>query len=117
MSPAAALRPCPGSGCAELLPRGVARCPSHQTQADRILSAARPSVANRGYGAAHRRWRTAILSRDPYCVACLRSGLIVTSVIADHIQPIRAGGAPHDLANGQGLCLRHGNAKDAGRRP
>lgn len=115
MSPAAPRHPCAVTGCPELVPSGTSRCAAHQAVQGRQLSASRPSVAARGYGAAHRRWRTAILSRDPYCVRCLQHGAIVPAVIADHIVPIRVGGAQYDPANGQGLCQRHGNAKDAAR--
>lgn len=113
---AAPRRPCPGTGCRAIIPRGVARCGACASAKGRRLAAARPTVAARGYGAEHRRWRAFVLARDRYCVRCLAAGLIVPAVIADHIVPIRQGGARFDLSNGQGLCVRHGNAKDAASR-
>ncbi len=57
------------------------------------------------------RWqriRKAILQRDPICVIadlCVKYyGTALPSSDVDHIIPYRAGGAPYDLSNLQGLC-------------
>lgn len=47
-----------------------------------------------------KRWGREIRKRDPVCRAC---GTAHTKE-ADHIIPVANGGAPLDLANGQGLC-------------
>ena len=59
----------------------------------------RGTAAQRGYGATHRRWRAAILARDPVCRACGQA----PSREADHITPLSQGGG-WSLENGQGLC-------------
>ncbi|MCK4624021.1 MAG: HNH endonuclease [Phycisphaerae bacterium] len=41
-----------------------------------------------------------VLARDPICRICKRK----PTTEADHIVPIREGGARYDLANLQGLC-------------
>lgn len=53
-----------------------------------------------GYGAQHQRWRAEVLRQHPTCQHCR----VVPSNEADHIIPIREGGARFDPANGQGLC-------------
>lgn len=65
---------------------------------------ARGTAASRGYDAKHRRWRRLILARDPLCQRCLAKNLVVPATVADHIIPLRHGGARFDLANGQALC-------------
>lgn len=65
----------------------------------------RGTAASRGYDAHHRRWRKAVLRRDPLCVLHKQRGEIVAATIADHIIPIAI--APErrlDLDNGRGLC-------------
>jgi 5-methylcytosine-specific restriction protein A len=93
--------PCTHPGCPALVDGG-GRCPDHRDQ--------RASAARRGYGFAHQRWRAAILARDPFCVV---PGCGKPSTDADHITPIRQGGNPFDLANGQGLCREHHSQKTA----
>jgi len=62
------------------------------------------SAHSRGYDSTHRKWRELVLHRDPLCrIARLCDGT-ARSTEADHIVPIRAGGARFDLANGQGCC-------------
>ncbi len=99
-------RLCARAGCIELSP-----CPVHIPRRQPFASVpTRPSAAARGYGAAHRGWRAAVLERDPICSW---PGCRQPSVAADHIQPIRDGGSRFDLANGQGLCLAHHATKTA----
>lgn len=66
---------------------------------------ARGSAASRGYDADHRKWREAILERDPLCVVCKARCIIKPATVADHITPIVV--APErrlDLDNGRGVC-------------
>lgn len=90
-------RTCGEPGCPNLV-RGRARCTDHERQRDR----ARGSASQRGYGALHREWREQVLLRDRSCRACPAPPS--PSDVADHIIPIRQGGARFDLNNGQRLC-------------
>lgn len=49
---------------------------------------------------AERLWRRGVMRRDPMCRACG----VAPSTDADHVIPVGDGGAPYDVANGQGLC-------------
>jgi 5-methylcytosine-specific restriction enzyme A len=70
----------------------------------------RDSARRRGYDKAHAKWRLAVLDRDPICKLCRR----YPATVADHITPIRRGGARFDPANGQGLCAPcHNGAKQS----
>lgn len=51
------------------------------------------------------------LRTNPLCVECLKDGRIVPARIADHIQPIKEGGARLDIENLQSLCLGCHNKK------
>jgi hypothetical protein len=80
----------------------------HRPRANWNVDAHRPTVAQRGYGGAHRKWRAHVLAREPSCrygyPGCTR-----ISTVADHIVSMREGGSPDDLANGAGCC-RHCHA-------
>lgn len=92
--------PCAEPRCPELVGRGESRCPTHARAKQQAYDRSRGTAAERGYDAGHRKWRAAILARDPICKACHRE----RSTFADHIVPLNQGGAKLDLANGQGLC-------------
>ncbi|MEM8783082.1 MAG: HNH endonuclease signature motif containing protein [Planctomycetota bacterium] len=79
---------------------------------------ARGSAASRGYDADHRRWRLAVLRRDPLCVLCKREGRITPATVADHIVPIAVDPSRRlDLDNGRGLCVTcHANVTDRFKR-
>lgn len=76
-----------------------------------LIKARRPrgTRQQQGYGAQHQRWRAEVLRQHPYCVTCRTA----PSREADHIIPIKRGGARFDPANGQGLCKPHHSAKTA----
>lgn len=59
---------------------------------------------------AHRQWAARVLARDE---TCRHPGCHAPATQADHIKPIAEGGAPLDLANGQGLCHTHHSTKTA----
>ena len=91
-------RPCLHPGCPALV-TDASRCPRHAAEREQHYEQQRGSSAARGYGAAHRTWRTVILARDPVCRLCHRA----PSTVADHIMPLRLGGT-WALSNGQGVC-------------
>ncbi|TDP94620.1 5-methylcytosine-specific restriction protein A [Leucobacter luti] len=104
------MRVCSTHGCPELYPASQgSRCPTHQAQADKARGAAR----QRGYNSkGHHAFRTAVIHRDPVCVAChLRP-----STVADHHphgrdELIRLALNPNDPRYGRGLCAPcHGRA-------
>ena len=64
----------------------------------------RGSAHSRGYNRQHQKWRILILKRDPLCKIARLCGGFAQSTEADHIVPIRSGGARFALSNGQGAC-------------
>ena len=100
-------RPCIEPGCPALVDRGESRCPSHKRSRALAYDARRGTAAERGYDADHRKWRERVLRRDPICKGCGRE----PSTFADHLIPLKQGGAKLDLANGQGMCSRCHQAK------
>ena len=97
--PHAPLKPCPKQGCRALIHRKARWCEPHAMQEMAMVEAARPTSTGRGYGAAWRRLRLAILRRDPICRACNVSA----SEEVDHIVPKKRGGQD-TMENLQGLC-------------
>ncbi len=91
------------------------RCPAHRGQRKQGYNAL--SASKRGYGVTHRKWRKAVLQRDPICkgwpagTRCLKA-----ATVADHIVPWRSGGAKYDIENGAGMCsVCHGRKSQAER--
>ncbi|MBL0220063.1 MAG: HNH endonuclease [Myxococcales bacterium] len=103
-----AARPCRTPGCAGLTRTGFCdRC-----RAAGLHNAdGRAPAYKRGYDARHRRWRLAVLARDPLCRRCE----LEASTVADHVVPLAYGGG-WELENGQGLCRACHAAKTAGER-
>lgn len=103
------MKVCIERGCPKLT-RGT-RCERHEAEFQlrkaSEYDAQRPSPAARGYDERHREWRAKVLKRDPICVC----GCGEPSTVADHIIPIRDGGARFDLKNGQGMAESCHNAK------
>ncbi len=91
--------PCRQPGCYNLQP-----CPLHPIVP---FQSARRSPS-KDYGVRHKQWRALVLVRDPICK---EPGCTAPSTQADHIIPIRKGGARFDLANGRGMCRKHHSAK------
>jgi 5-methylcytosine-specific restriction protein A len=99
---AKAWRVCTNPDCPEIH-QGQGRCPNCRGQADK---ARRPD--GNPYGTAgHRRFRAAVLTRDPICTLCD----IAVSTVADH-HPLERkelalrGLDPDDPDRGRGLCKR-----------
>jgi len=105
-------RPCRGTGCryTTIAPDGF--CEAHRRAWQRKQDTQRGTATARGYGVQHRQWRTAILARDPLCVACLALSRVTPATVADHITPLKQGG-DWTLENGQGLCAHDHNVKRA----
>lgn len=103
------MRACAEPGCPELAKSG-SYCEKHRGLQPRWCHTEK--TAARGYGAAHRRWRKAVLMRDPWCVDCLADGRHVVATDADHVD-----GNPFNraLENGRGLCRRCHNRRTHGR--
>jgi 5-methylcytosine-specific restriction protein A len=53
----------------------------------------RGSSHERGYDKRHQRWRVLVLKRDPLCKIAKLCGGFAASTEADHVVPIREGGA------------------------
>ena len=94
MNPTKLATPCRTPRCPHVAGRS-GRCGACERDYERR----RGTSTERGYGAMHRRWRSAILHRDPICTDCHQA----PSTEADHIIPLSRGGG-WSLANGQGLC-------------
>ncbi|MCZ7414301.1 holin [Streptomyces sp. WMMC897] len=100
--PSRAPRPCTTPGCPGTPVPPSAKCLPCQGRARRP----RPSAHAQGYTAEHRRrFRAAVLDRDPVCVLCGQA----PSVHADHWpmtkRELRAQGLDeHDPERGRGLC-------------
>jgi 5-methylcytosine-specific restriction endonuclease McrA len=104
-----ARRPCPRG-------HGIFRGPCPQCVALREL--ARGSARDRGYDAAWDVYARDWLRRFPWCgqradgrlhrehSACAQRGVRVPAAVADHIVPLRHGGAHRTPANTQSLCTR-----------
>jgi 5-methylcytosine-specific restriction protein A len=99
------LRVCTVVGCPVLVEAGKDnRCDNHRKAASRERSRNRPELKH--YATAeHKRFRTAVLRRDPVCLLCS----VAPSEIADHyplsLRTLVARGLPlNDPANGRGLC-------------
>ncbi|HEX5994454.1 MAG TPA: hypothetical protein VFY84_04870 [Jiangellales bacterium] len=104
-----ALKNCSQPGCWQLVPHG--RCDTHRREAEQR----RGTRQQRGYGQGHdRRFRPAVLRRDPLCVCTDQHGThgpqcLRPSTVADHWplskRELRARGMDdNDPANGRGLC-------------
>lgn len=104
---------CNVHGCPTLTD-GAPRCDTHTRAADR----ARGTAAQRGYNAAHRRFRDAVLARDPWCRLCRTA----PSTVADHYpldrRELQARGLdPNDPTHGRGLCHRCHSSETARLQP
>lgn len=107
-----ALKVCSKPGCPTLVPHNVSRCHEHERAADR-------ERGSRGYQTAgHRRFRRAVLDRDPVCVVCQ----LAIATVADHWpisrRDLEAQGLdPNDPSRGRGLCHRCHSQETAKHQP
>ncbi|MBO4394634.1 MAG: HNH endonuclease [Spirochaetales bacterium] len=97
-------RPCSFPGCPKLTDGQY--CSEHKkimdAQYDRRL---RDRDADAFYHSSKwKRLRYQFLSEHPFCEECRRHGRLTRATVADHIIPIRQGGAMLDEDNLQALC-------------
>jgi 5-methylcytosine-specific restriction protein A len=113
--PRAAPTPCRHPGCpAVLVTPGY--CDKHRVASHRDYGRARHGFdSERTFyqSVAWRALRAAFLHQHPVCCRCEARGVIVAAVVADHILPIKDGGARLDEANLQALCVPCHNSKTA----
>lgn len=102
--------PCPDPQCPELVDRTLGDCPnghaaSKRKAAQRWIDAARPNARARGYGTIHtRRFRAAVLRRDPRCVLCAQPARHADHHPLTRAELVRLGMDPNDPRHGRGLC-------------
>lgn len=76
---------CGAPGCPNLVGRGKARCPTHETTHARTTEALRGSAHERGYDARWRAARLRYLAEHPLCVKCTEEGRVTPGRVVDHI--------------------------------
>lgn len=110
------MRVCSVPGCPTIYPTNEgSRCPTHRKEADK----ARGTATQRGYNTkGHQAFRTAVLTRDPICVACHQR----PSTVADHwprsrAELIKAGLNPNDPQYGRGLDKQCHDRETANHQP
>jgi len=91
--------------------KGVGYCVIHLR--DRYKSDARKSDTSFYNDRKWRKYAKQFLSVNPYCMACMMANVVERATVADHIQPIRAGGRKFDRCNLQALCTSCHNRKRA----
>ena len=118
MTPTRPPTTCQRPYCPTLVKAGTGGyCTTHRKTREQADRRDRGTSTQRGYGARHRKWRKAIIARDPLCVHCERRGKLTPATIADHITPLNPDGTGDwSLGNGQGLCVPCHNAKTAADR-
>jgi 5-methylcytosine-specific restriction protein A len=104
--------------CPTVIDSGTRCTPCAQAKA-RVHDKARGSSTQRGYtGPGHKRFRRAVLTRDPICVLCRKAW----ANVADHWplsrkQLIDAGLNPNDPTHGRGLCKPCHDRETAANQP
>jgi 5-methylcytosine-specific restriction protein A len=104
-------KPCAYPNCPELTHDRF--CEKHKPQAAQEYNRyGRDEWAKKFYNSvAWRKMAREQLRREPLCAECLKAGRITPAEIADHVQPIREGGARLDRENLQSLCRACHNRK------
>jgi 5-methylcytosine-specific restriction protein A len=111
--PYAAKRPCKTHGCSALVDRG--HCEVHSATA-KAIEPARPTAAQRGYGARWQKARRLYLVAHPLCVDphSEHGERVVAAMCVDHIIPHCGDMALFwDPSNWQPLCKRCHDVKTA----
>ena len=92
-------------------------CESHKDLGSwGLWQSQRGTSTQRGYGAAWRRLRSIVLSRDDHlCQPCLKTNHITPANIVDHIRPKSHGGT-NALSNLQAICDPCHKVKTASER-
>ena len=103
--PARAPTPCRSAGCPRLCRDGSGRCDQHAGDGWKAHQKGR-SAAGRGYGAAWRRLRSAVIIRDGgRCQDCKAQGKARIGTEVDHIVS-KAQGGSDELENLRLLCRK-----------
>ena len=106
-------KPCRYPGCANLVQSGEGYCDTHKKRRHSEYNAhKRDELSKSFYGG--RQWRRVSkmqLQREPFCADCMPVGFYILAEVADHIIPIRNGGARYDFDNLQSLCKACHNRK------
>lgn len=113
--PIAAPTPCRHPGCPALLTT-PGYCDAHRAAVHRDYGRARRTFdTERTFyqSAAWRAVRAAFLRAHPLCGECTARGRNVASTVADHVVPLKDGGARFDWSNLQALCVSCHNRKTA----
>ena len=98
------LRPCSYPGCPKLVDGRY--CDSHKKLTDKNYNRYHRDNFTKSFYKTYE-WRTLRkkqLSIQPLCEECLKHGRYIKANIADHIIPIKQGGAKLDIDNLQSLC-------------
>jgi 5-methylcytosine-specific restriction protein A len=110
--PTAAPHPCGSPGCPEIVPRGKARCPTHERKKTAEADARRGSAYSRGYNARWQHYAKAFLQLHPLCCLCAAEGRVGAATVVDHI---RAPKGNQQLfwegTNHRPLCKPHHDAR------
>lgn len=103
------LRPCLEPRCPALVRSGRCQTHAHLSPA-RFADQRRGTATQRGYGAAWRRLRDAVLREEPLCRICSEERRVEPATTVDHIIP-RAAGGDDSRENLRGLCSYHHRKK------
>ena len=107
--------PCRYPGCAAVLAT-PGYCDRHRVAVHRDYGRARRGFDTEVGFYQSARWRTvraAFLREHPLCRVCAARGRVVAAVVADHVVPLKDGGARFDWANLTGCCVSCHNRKTA----
>ena len=107
--------PCRYPGCAAVLGT-PGYCDRHRVAVHRDYGRARRGFDTEVGFYQSARWRgvrAAFLREHPLCGVCAARGRVVAAVVADHVVPVKDGGARYDVANLAALCVADHNAKTA----
>ncbi len=107
--------PCRYPGCATVVPV-PGYCDQHRVAVHRDYGRARRGFDTEVGFYQSARWRAvraAFLREHPVCAACAAHGRVVAAVVADHVVPLKDGGARFDWANLASLCVGDQTANSA----
>ena len=113
--PRKAPTPCRYPGCAAVVPV-PGYCDQHRVAVHRDYGRARRGFDTEVGFYQSARWRgvrAAFLREHPMCMHCAARGRVVAAVVADHVVPLKDGGARFDWANLAGCCVSCHNRKTA----
>lgn len=97
-------KPCAYPGCAKLTHERY--CEKHKQVTDKQYNQYERDKNSQAFyeSVVWRRLRRIKLSEQPLCEECLKENKTVKASMADHIVPVKQGGAALDIFNLQSLC-------------